>query len=223
MRKPSKAGGLPRRCDVGLAVDERVGPRRRSSGTSRWTQFWKTDEHQIHRQVHQPLTDRGVRVISRLQKLERLNLSGSQVTDVAVDDLIKLKNLQFLGIADSPITVLGVERLRQALPQCHVGGYGGIQAGFASKWPLFNPNSQPKTARFHSLRRRTTSTPLRRLSAAPISWLTCPGFLAPTMAAVTAGCRKTQAMATSPGDLPCRLPMPRSTSTKRKFRENNGS
>ena len=42
-----------------------------------------------------------------------------------------------------------------------------------------------------------------RHEAAPINWLSCPGFLAPTIAAVTDGCRNVQAIATSPGDLPC--------------------
>lgn len=52
---------------------------------------------------------------------------------------------------------------------------------------------------------------------------TCFGFRAPTIAPVTARFRNVQAIATSPGDFPCRAPMARSRSTSARFFESFGS
>src|SRR4029453_16707795 len=46
---------------------------------------------------------------------------------------------------------------------------------------------------------------------------------APTIAPVTAGCRSVQAIATSPGDRPCRAPTARRRSTSARFCDSFGS
>ena len=68
-----------------------------------------------------------------------------------------------------------------------------------------------------------TSLSSSRNSAAPTNSFSCPGLRAPTMAAVTADCRKTHAMATAPGVELCLMPRPRRRSTRSKLRLRSGS
>ena len=68
------------------------------------------------------------------------------------------------------------------------------------------------------------SESLNRSAAAPMTPLNWSADRKPTIAAVTAGFRNPQAIATSPGDAPsCRAPMLRITSTNARFRVSNGS
>src|SRR5271168_2239476 len=60
-------------------------------------------------------------------------------------------------------------------------------------------------------------------SAARITPSACLALRAPTIAPVTAGWRSVQAMATSPGERPCRAPTVRSLSTSSRFFESFGS
>jgi hypothetical protein len=53
-----------------------------------------------------------------LPRLESLDLSGTQITDEGLEDLVGLKQLHYLGLRETRVTEAGVERLRKALPNC---------------------------------------------------------------------------------------------------------
>lgn len=69
------------------------------------------------------ITDHGIRkgVLQELPQLRRLNLRGlKQVTDAALDDLVRFTALEYLGLRETGVTADGIARLKQALPHAEV-------------------------------------------------------------------------------------------------------
>jgi hypothetical protein len=59
----------------------------------------------------QPITDRGIKDLGELNRLEYLDLYGTKVTDDAVHTLLKFHNLKRLNVGQTHITLEGLRRL----------------------------------------------------------------------------------------------------------------
>ncbi|HKE23064.1 MAG TPA: hypothetical protein VKB88_11935 [Bryobacteraceae bacterium] len=67
------------------------------------------------------ITGRGLAMLKRLAKLEKLNLQGcKRLRDDAAAALAEFKQLQALDVKDSGLSEPAVARIRAALPQCQV-------------------------------------------------------------------------------------------------------
>ncbi|XZE56190.1 hypothetical protein SH139x_002286 [Planctomycetaceae bacterium SH139] len=66
--------------------------------------FWKTG-----------VSDRAIELISKLPRITRLNLCGTQVTDASISTLVGME-LSYIDVADTQITTHGLETLRRGLP-----------------------------------------------------------------------------------------------------------
>lgn len=65
-------------------------------------------------------TDHTISLISGMNDLRQLRLGHTFVSDECIADLAQLKQLDSLGIKSTRISDAGLERLRQALPDCCV-------------------------------------------------------------------------------------------------------
>nr|WP_143548140.1 hypothetical protein [Rhodopirellula sp. SM50] len=70
--------------------------------------FWKTG-----------ISDRAIELIAQLPQLTRLNLCGTQVTDASVSTLAGMR-LHYLDVADTQLTLQGVNTLRARLPDAEI-------------------------------------------------------------------------------------------------------
>ena len=66
------------------------------------------------------VTDRGVKSIRSLKKLDALAIVHCRLTDKAIDDLACLKSLKTLALFGNDITIDGEATLRKALPDCKI-------------------------------------------------------------------------------------------------------
>lgn len=69
------------------------------------------------------ITDRGVQtgILQRMTNVKRLNLRGlKQVTDAALDELLKFKHLDHIGFRETSISREGIVRLKTGLPKTDV-------------------------------------------------------------------------------------------------------
>jgi len=66
------------------------------------------------------VTDAGLVHLAALHHLEILNLNGTQVSDEGLLHLARLTALEELYLVDTNVSEAGVERLKKALPNCHV-------------------------------------------------------------------------------------------------------
>ncbi|HVC99471.1 MAG TPA: hypothetical protein VND64_37740 [Pirellulales bacterium] len=57
----------------------------------------------------------------------RLHLRGSCVTDEALGESAKLKQLQLLNLTATKVTSAGATELKRALPNCHVYDRDGFE------------------------------------------------------------------------------------------------
>ncbi len=68
------------------------------------------------------VTDADVEVLlSMLPDLEKLNLRGMPITDRAVDILVYRTKLQRLDVSETQVSDSGMQQLREALPNCEMG------------------------------------------------------------------------------------------------------
>ena len=65
------------------------------------------------------VTNLGISYLRGLTSIERLDLTDAKISDAAVNDLLTLAGLKQL-LSGTQVTDAGVERLRQALPECEV-------------------------------------------------------------------------------------------------------
>jgi hypothetical protein len=63
---------------------------------------------------------KGIEALRRLTKLENLILTGTGLTDVGLDTISNFKELQYLMLGDTVVSVEGIERIQEKLPNCHV-------------------------------------------------------------------------------------------------------
>ena len=68
------------------------------------------------------VTDYDLGFIEGLNHLQRLTLRGMPITDAAIKQLSRLKNLKRLDVRDTEISAEGLSRLKVALPACEVEG-----------------------------------------------------------------------------------------------------
>ncbi len=66
------------------------------------------------------LGDYALRNIEELTRLQRLDLSGTQVTDAGLQHLSGLTVLEELTLRETQVTDEGVKNLQQALPNCKI-------------------------------------------------------------------------------------------------------
>ncbi len=66
------------------------------------------------------VSDTGIEHLKGLTKLEVLNLRGTHVSDTGLVHLKGLTKLEELWLIDTQVTDDGVEKLQQALPNCHI-------------------------------------------------------------------------------------------------------
>jgi hypothetical protein len=63
----------------------------------------------------------GLRVLSGLDKIEKLGLQGCRrVDDSAMAELAKWKSLKYLDVQEAPVTEKGTEALRNAKPRIKI-------------------------------------------------------------------------------------------------------
>ena len=64
----------------------------------------------------------GLKEMAKLQKLETLLFSGTQITDAGLKEVAKLERLEYLYLSDTQVTEAGVAELKKALPSCKIEG-----------------------------------------------------------------------------------------------------
>jgi Leucine Rich repeat len=66
---------------------------------------------------HSNIGGSGLRILSALDKVERLGLEGCRrIDDAAATELVNWKSLKYLDLQDTQVTPAGVEALRKAKP-----------------------------------------------------------------------------------------------------------
>ncbi len=71
--------------------------------------------------LHDPsFTDNDLNDVENLQSYNTLDLEGTQVSDVGLQKLATLKQLQFVVVRRTNVTVPGVQRLQQTLPHVSI-------------------------------------------------------------------------------------------------------
>ena len=68
------------------------------------------------------ITDAGLKEVAKLQKLEWLYLGGPQINDQSLKEVAKLHNLEQLSLHGTNVTEAGVAELKKALPNCEILG-----------------------------------------------------------------------------------------------------
>jgi hypothetical protein len=83
---------------------------------------WVDSDRKVNRLdlSYSQITDEGMRHVIGLDKLYWLNLEGTQVSDAGLEHLKTLTNLELLRIKNTDVTGESVKRLQQALPNCHI-------------------------------------------------------------------------------------------------------
>ena len=66
------------------------------------------------------MTDKTVRALVKLSKLEKLWLHDLPITDASVEVLLKMKTLSELHLYATKLSLEGVRRLKVALPRCKI-------------------------------------------------------------------------------------------------------
>jgi hypothetical protein len=64
-----------------------------------------------------------------LGAIEKLNLSGTAITDASIETLAKLPNLKWVDLSSTRITPDGLSRLRQQLPDLRISEWWDYRAG----------------------------------------------------------------------------------------------
>ena len=64
------------------------------------------------------ITDVGLKDVAKLKQLTTLGLAYTKITDVGLKELAKLQKLEYLSLRDTKITKAGVAELQKALPKC---------------------------------------------------------------------------------------------------------
>lgn len=70
--------------------------------------------------VETETTDEGIRYLQGLSKLRKLNLARTGITDNGLIYLERLSSLEVVRVAETAVTREGAQRLREALPNCHI-------------------------------------------------------------------------------------------------------
>jgi len=81
--------------------------------------------------IRMGLADKDLEVISRLPRIQRLNLDGNDITDAGALRLRRMKSLKLLTLGSTQVTPAGIAGLRAELAGCEVLDDAGIQ----KKWP----------------------------------------------------------------------------------------
>ena len=90
-----------------------------------------------------PITDAGLKHISRLSSLQALYICESHVTDAGLPHLKSLTNLTNLGMTDISFTAAGVADLQAALPNCKIGWDSERAVSSPMTEPVANGSAPP--------------------------------------------------------------------------------
>ena len=71
---------------------------------------------------HTIITDDGLPRLSQLKSLEALRLDGEGVTDEGLENVVGLPRLKWLGLEGHNFTLLGIQKLRTAMPNLQISG-----------------------------------------------------------------------------------------------------
>lgn len=66
------------------------------------------------------VTDNDLGVIAGLTHVQRLTLRGMPISDAAIKQLARLKNLKRLDVRETQFSAEGLSRLKEAMPSCEV-------------------------------------------------------------------------------------------------------
>ena len=66
------------------------------------------------------ITDAGLKEVAKLQQLTHLYLGDTQITDEGLKEVAKLKKLTILYLYGTKVTDAGVAELKKALPKCEI-------------------------------------------------------------------------------------------------------
>ena len=70
--------------------------------------------------VSTQITDAGLKELAKLKQLTVLHLAETQVTDAGLNDVAKMKQLKLLTLGRTKVTDAGVAQLKKALPKCDI-------------------------------------------------------------------------------------------------------
>ena len=68
------------------------------------------------------ITDEGLKEVAKLKQLTYLNLADTQITDAGLNEVAKLQQLILLWLSDTKVTDAGVAASKKALPKCTIIG-----------------------------------------------------------------------------------------------------
>lgn len=73
-----------------------------------------------HLYIRGDFTDEGLKMLSTLPKLERVNLNSEHVTDETAKALASIKTLRYIRLSKTQITDEAIAELRRSLPDCQI-------------------------------------------------------------------------------------------------------
>ena len=65
--------------------------------------------------------DEGIVHLKPLSNLQSLALRSTLVSDSAIDEVVQIRSLRYLGVDETAITREGADRLSAVMPNCRVG------------------------------------------------------------------------------------------------------
>ena len=66
------------------------------------------------------ITDAGLKEVAKMQNLTHLYLDVTKITDAGLKDIAKMQNLTVLKLYNTKITDAGLAQLKKALPKCEI-------------------------------------------------------------------------------------------------------
>ena len=70
--------------------------------------------------VSTKISDAGLKELAKLKRLGLLYLSGTQITDAGLKELAKIKQLTELTLINTKVTKAGAAELQEARPKCRI-------------------------------------------------------------------------------------------------------
>jgi serine/threonine protein kinase/Leucine-rich repeat (LRR) protein len=96
-----------------------------------------------------PVTDAGLRHLKDCERLETIELIGTNVTDAGLDYLKDSKSVRFLWLDGSKVTAAGIEKFKKASPMCFVLCEKPLAAAPAvAKKELLEPDPDRRAAEY---------------------------------------------------------------------------
>jgi hypothetical protein len=114
----TKSGGKLR-CDFELDASGNRLPEASRPGSA-WLRSWIGDDLGAHVIEVDAQADSALKNIKNLPQLRRLHLASEWITDVGLEYLEPMQQLETLSLEKTQVTEQGVHRLQKALPNCRI-------------------------------------------------------------------------------------------------------